>query len=72
MASFFSFPENKDNNDDFRLFKLAFGHRSHEELYELKADPDQLNNLALKLKGSDVMKEIRAHCVKLIAESGQP
>ena len=39
--------EHADTNDDVRrLNKLAFGTRSHEELYDLSHDPDQLQNVA--------------------------
>ncbi len=41
-----------------------------EFLHDLENDPDQRINLALKLKDSDAMKQIRAHCDELIAEAG--
>ena len=43
-----------------------------EFLHDLENDPDQLKNLALKLKESDELKEIRARCDELIASVGPP
>ena len=37
---------NHKNIKFMRLFKLAFEKRPHEELYDLKTDPSQLNNIA--------------------------
>ena len=41
-----------------------------EFLHDLENDPDQRINLALKLKDSDAMKQMRARCDELIAEAG--
>ena len=39
--------ENKDKNDQHRrLYDLSFAKRPAEELYDLKKDPDQLENVA--------------------------
>jgi N-sulfoglucosamine sulfohydrolase len=38
--------EHRDNPEVQRLFKLAFEKRPGEELYDLKKDPQQLNNVA--------------------------
>ncbi|MCR9118801.1 MAG: heparan N-sulfatase, partial [bacterium] len=39
--------EHKDDNDQLKkLYDLSFGKRPAEELYDLKADPDQMNNVA--------------------------
>ncbi len=35
-----------ESGDHAELYRLAFGQRSHDELYNLKKDPDQLVNLA--------------------------
>ncbi len=42
----------------------------HEFLHDLVNDPDQLTNLALNMKESDELNEIRSRCDKLIAEAG--
>ncbi len=44
----------------------------YEFLHDLENDPDQLKNLALKLKDSDAMKKMRARCDELIASVGPP
>jgi arylsulfatase A-like enzyme len=41
-----------------------------EFLYDLVNDPDQKSNLALQLKESEAMNEMRARCDTLIAEAG--
>jgi arylsulfatase A-like enzyme len=38
--------ERRDEPGVKRLFELAFGKRPAEELYDLRKDPDQLNNVA--------------------------
>jgi len=38
--------ENSNNPDFESFFKWSFGQRPSEELYDVKKDPDQLNNLA--------------------------
>lgn len=38
--------ENAETGKDSPLYQLAFGERPREELYDLKKDPDQLNNVA--------------------------
>jgi arylsulfatase A-like enzyme len=40
------------------LFKLAFGKRPAEELYDLQKDPDQLNNVADKPEYAKVKKKL--------------
>ena len=41
-----------------------------EFLHDLKNDPDQLNNLALNETNSPSLKQMRARCDELIAETG--
>ena len=45
--------ENRDDPKVKRLFKLAFDKRPFEELYDLKKDPWQLNNVAAKPEYAD-------------------
>ncbi len=47
------------------LFTLAFGKRPAEELYDLRKDPDQLNNVAEKPEYARVKSKLAA---ALIAE----
>jgi arylsulfatase A-like enzyme len=48
-----------------KLFELAFGKRPAEELYDLRKDPDQLNNVAAKQEYAKVKSRLAA---KLLAE----
>ncbi len=43
-----------------RLFELAFGKRPAEELYDLRKDPDQLNNVADKPQYAGAKKRLSA------------
>ena len=40
--------QHRNEPKDKELFELAFGKRPAEELYDLKKDPGQLNNVADK------------------------
>jgi len=52
----------KHRNDPkvHRLFELAFGKRPAEELYDLKKDPGQLNNVAGKPEYAGIQKQLAA------------
>ncbi len=50
--------EHKDDKNMKRLFELAFLKRPAEELYDLKKDPDQLNNVADKPEYADAKAAI--------------
>ncbi len=41
-----------------KLFELGFGKRPAEELYDLRKDPDQLNNVAGEAQYSKVKKKL--------------
>ncbi len=51
--------ENRDKDDTHRvLFDLAFAKRTPEELYDLKKDPHQLNNVASDPAYADTKREL--------------
>lgn len=62
-------------NDDAlhrRLYDLAFAKRPAEELYDLKADPDQLNNVAADPKYAEALKQYAANLEAELRETGDP
>jgi len=54
------------------LFKLAFGKRPAAELYDLKKDPDQMNNVADKSQYADVKKRLHAKLMNYLRSTGDP
>jgi hypothetical protein len=57
--------KHRDDPKVHRLFELAFGKRPAEELYDLKKDPAQLDNVAGKSEYTKIQKKLAA---ELIAE----
>lgn len=55
-----------------RLYDLAFAKRPAEELYDLKKDPDQLDNVASDPDYSEVKKQLAARLTAKLKESGDP
>jgi N-sulfoglucosamine sulfohydrolase len=54
------------------LYKLAFGKRPAEELYDCVADPDQLQNLAEDPNYSQVLQELSNRLTAHLQASGDP
>ena len=59
-----------DNTPDY--FNLAFGKRSEEELYDIKNDPYQLNNLAMNNSMSEVKRNLRSVLENWMEKSKDP
>jgi len=55
-----------------RYYDLAFGLRPREELYDLRADPHQMNNLADDVKFADIRKKLNAALMAELTRSGDP
>jgi N-sulfoglucosamine sulfohydrolase len=55
-----------------RFFQLCFGLRAAEELYDLRNDPGQTNNVAGALKFSTAQKELRAELDAWRQRTGDP
>jgi len=53
-------------------YKLNFGKRPAEELYDIQADPDCVNNLALNRDYALRMRELRTQMERLLTEEGDP
>lgn len=54
------------------LAELAFGMRPREELYDLKEDPEQMNNLAGAMGYEEVQKELRNRLRTHLADTKDP
>lgn len=61
----------KDEHHE-RLYQLAFGRRPDEELYDLKEDPEQLNNVATNPDYAEVREELAERLHRMLAESKDP
>jgi N-sulfoglucosamine sulfohydrolase len=53
-------------------FQLCFGKRPAEELYDLRADPGQTNNLAGQTNYAEAQKQLRDALDRWMAETGDP
>jgi len=63
---------NKDDEDIKPLFDLAFSKRPAEELYDLKADPYQLNNVADDPVYAEQKEKINHRLISYLKETGDP
>ena len=61
------------NPDSYRkFFDIAFSVRPEFELYDLKQDPDQINNVATSPKYLDVLRELTDRLMTKLRETGDP
>lgn len=51
---------------------LAWGKRPEEELYDLRSDPDQMQNLADSPRHTEVRKKLSEQLMQVLKESGDP
>lgn len=59
-------------NDQDRFFQLSCGRRPEEELYDVKKDPWQMNNVADDPAYADIKERMRADLDRWMAETGDP
>jgi N-sulfoglucosamine sulfohydrolase len=65
--------DNKDQDAEHqRFYGLAFGKRGAEELYDLKKDPDQLDNVVADPAFAAVRTQLATRLTQLLAETGDP
>jgi len=64
--------ENQDAEGVKELFHLAVGKRPSEELYNIKTDPDCLNNLADQTEFYDIKVKLGKELEKVLTEQGDP
>ncbi len=53
-------------------YDYAFGKRPAEELYDLKADPEQMKNVAAEPKFEPVRKRLAEQLTKILSNAGDP
>ena len=54
------------------LFELGFGKRPAEELYDLRTDPDHMNNVAGQPEYSDIKADLSAKLMQVLQEQDDP
>lgn len=64
--------ENYQNSDFQYYWDLAFGKRPHEELYDVIADPDAMNNLADHSAYQDILKQLSFRMDSVMQATGDP
>jgi len=64
--------EHRDDPKVRRLFELAFGKRPAEELYDLRKDPAQLDNVAEKAEYAGTKKKLAAALVAELKATKDP
>jgi arylsulfatase A-like enzyme len=65
--------ENKDRDKDcYKSYQLCFAKRPAKELYDLKADPDQLHNVAANPNYSDIMESMRLKLQEKLEKLNDP
>jgi len=63
---------NKDNPEVSKYYNLCFNKRPAIELYDCKADPDQIKNLAGNPEYAAVIKQLKQQLTKELAETEDP
>jgi len=64
--------EHKEEHDVKKLYELAFLARPKQELYDLKKDPDQLNNVAEEKEYARFLKQMDKMLTEKLKESDDP
>ena len=64
--------DNKDKHGFKRFYDLAFAKRPAEELYDLKNDPGQINNLAGQPEYAKVQKKLSAQLQQRLKQTKDP
>ncbi len=55
-----------------KLYDLAFGRRPAEELYDMRNDPDQLDNVIDQKAYADIRKKLATQLLQQLQETGDP
>ena len=63
---------NRDDPKVGKLFELAFGKRPAEELYDLRSDPGQLNNVAGEAEYATIKEKLAADLMAELTATGDP
>lgn len=64
--------DHRENPEFMRFFELAFAKRPAEELYEIKKDPDQVNNVAFDPDYSQIRSTLAARLMDELKATSDP
>ncbi|VAX27068.1 Sulfatase [hydrothermal vent metagenome] len=64
--------KNKDKPDIKPFFELGFAKRPAEELFDVRTDPDQINNVAYKKEYKEIKKELSDKLLNYLKETKDP
>ena len=64
--------QHREDMDVEPLFQLAFGKRPREELYDLRVDPDYMNNVATEQAYDNRRGELESRLLSLLEEQDDP
>jgi len=64
--------DNKDDPEVAKYYELCFAQRPAIELYDCKADPDQVNNLAGNPKYAKTIKKLRKQLTDYLVDTADP
>jgi hypothetical protein len=56
----------------WKLIEYVVGNEHHTQLFDLLADPDELNNLADQKQNGEVLVRLRAQLLRLAAQFEDP
>jgi N-sulfoglucosamine sulfohydrolase len=63
---------NKEKRETKLFFNLAFGKRPAEELYDLKKDPDQMNNMADQPEYDQIKRDLSEKLTNILITTNDP
>lgn len=64
--------DHRDDPEYRRFYDLCFAKRPAEELYDVEADPDQVNNLADAPEHGETKQRLREQLTRYLRETGDP
>ncbi len=64
--------EHRDDRNHLRFYELCFARRPAEELYDVRADPHQVHNLAAKSEHRETMLRLRDQLTRYLRDTGDP
>jgi len=64
--------ELNESDPDYKYYLMSFGKRPSDELYDMEADPDCVNNLASDSKYASVIKELKNQMDKTLKSQKDP
>jgi arylsulfatase A-like enzyme len=62
----------KENDSDYKYYLLSFGKRPSDELYDIKKDPDCVNNLAANPKYATIVKNLKVQMDQVLLKQKDP